>query len=372
MAKQQAQFTKAEARELSGRLVWRYAVAWGICLLAYWAGWLSFGYLSSERFWGDWLLLCLIQGLVALATERALAVTPLRRDWVYRLAFLCAGGMLMLYWLAMLISRSLFLPLPWLLFGYIGAFLGGLLATGLDESLWENNSPPSEAVRREVHQRHLEVIGAPGETRLDKRLFDVCLSLFGLVVSLPLWLVGGFLVWFEDPGPILFVKNSVGKGGANFRQFKFRSMLRGAEQGTGPILASEGDERVLLAGRFLRKTALDELPQLVNILRGEMSFVGPRPQRTVLVHQYLEALPQYAERHQVAPGLAGLAQVAGDYYLTPLQKLRFDRLYIQHIGLGFDLKLILLAFSIAFWFRWQSGWNGRLPRKLVRLGSRPG
>jgi lipopolysaccharide/colanic/teichoic acid biosynthesis glycosyltransferase len=148
-------------------------------------------------------------------------------------------------------------------------------------------------------------------------------------------------------------------------------MLRGAEEVTGPILASEKDERVLIAGRLLRKTALDELPQLVNILRGEMSFVGPRPQRTVLVHQYLETLPQYAERHRVVPGLAGLAQVAGDYYLTPRQKLRFDRLYIQHISLGFDLKLFLLAFSIAFWFRWQPGWNGRLPRKLVRLGSRP-
>jgi lipopolysaccharide/colanic/teichoic acid biosynthesis glycosyltransferase len=152
-------------------------------------------------------------------------------------------------------------------------------------------------------------------------------------------------------------------------QFKFRSMVQGAEEHTGPVLAAEGDERVLLAGKFLRKTALDELPQLVNILRGEMSFVGPRPQRTVLVHAYLEEMPEYTERHQIVPGLAGLAQVAGDYYLTPRQKLRLDRLYIRHSGLGFDIKLLALSFLIAFWYRWQPGWKGRLPRGLVRLGS---
>jgi lipopolysaccharide/colanic/teichoic acid biosynthesis glycosyltransferase len=134
-------------------------------------------------------------------------------------------------------------------------------------------------------------------------------------------------------------------------------------------LASEEDRRVLAVGRILRKTALDELPQLLNILWGKMSFVGPRPQRTVLVHGYLEEMPEYAERHLVLPGLSGLAQVAGDYYLTPRQKLRFDRLYIRYAGLGFDLKLILLAFLITFWYRWRKDWDGRLPRRLLRLGS---
>jgi lipopolysaccharide/colanic/teichoic acid biosynthesis glycosyltransferase len=146
-------------------------------------------------------------------------------------------------------------------------------------------------------------------------------------------------------------------------------MVCRAEEHTGPILSSEDDQRVLRIGRFLRKSALDELPQLINILRGEMSFVGPRPQRTVLVHGYLLFMPEYAYRHTVPPGLAGLAQVAGDYFLTPRQKLRFDRIYIQHISLGFDLKLILLACLIAFWFRWQKDWNGRLPRALIH--SRP-
>jgi lipopolysaccharide/colanic/teichoic acid biosynthesis glycosyltransferase len=142
-------------------------------------------------------------------------------------------------------------------------------------------------------------------------------------------------------------------------------MVRGAEDATGPVMALEGDERVLTSGKFLRKTALDEIPQLINILWGEMSIVGPRPQRTVLVHEYLKEIPEYALRHQVLPGLAGLAQVAGDYYLTPRQKLRFDRLYIQHQNIGFDFRLMLAAFLITFWYRWKKDWVGRLPRRLL-------
>ena len=191
-----------------------------------------------------------------------------------------------------------------------------------------------------------------------------------MILSSPIWIVSTFVLWIEDPGPILFVKNSVGRGGANFHQLKFRTMVRGAETHTGPVLAQVDDKRVLSFGRFLRTSALDELPQLINILLGEMSFVGPRPQRTVLVQEYLKSIPEYAERHRVLPGLAGLAQVAGDYYLTPRQKLRFDRLYIRYISLSFDFKLILLACSIAFWFRWQKDWHGRLPRRLLRWGSR--
>jgi lipopolysaccharide/colanic/teichoic acid biosynthesis glycosyltransferase len=222
-------------------------------------------------------------------------------------------------------------------------------------------------VQGEVYQCHLEVIGRPEGEPWLKRAFDISLALAGIVLSAPVWLVSALLIWIEDPGPVLFVKNSVGKGGVNFHQLKLRTMVRGAESGTGPVPAREEDERVLLIGRFLRKTALDELPQLINILRGEMSFVGPRPQRTVLVHGYLQEMPEYAERHRVLPGLAGLAQVAGDYYLTPRQKLRFDRLYIRHRSLGFDLKLIFMAFAIAFWFRWQAGWKGRLPRSWFRM-----
>lgn len=258
-------------------------------------------------------------------------------------------------------------PIPgW--FGWsvlVGALLGGLTLTALNGGLWENNSPPSEAIRREVYELHQAIAGAPPPVPPLKRLFDICAAAAGLVISMPIWFVSSLFIWIEDPGPLLFVKNSVGRGGVNFHQYKFRTMVCQAENRTGPVASHEGDARVLLFGRFLRRTALDELPQLLNILKGEMSFVGPRPQRTVLVHGYLQTMPEYAMRHTVLPGLAGLAQVAGDYYLTPRQKLRFDRLYIRYSSLGYDLKLLLLAFLITFYFRWIPGWGGRLPRRLL-------
>jgi lipopolysaccharide/colanic/teichoic acid biosynthesis glycosyltransferase len=194
----------------------------------------------------------------------------------------------------------------------------------------------------------------------------LALAGLGILLSSPVWVLLSVLIWVEDPGPILFVKNSVGRGGVNFRQLKFRSMVRQAERETGPVLAEEGDRRVLRIGRLMRKTALDELPQLINILKGEMSFVGPRPQRTVLVREYVREMPEYAERHVVPPGLAGLAQVAGSYYITPRQKLRFDRLYVRHASLGFDLRLLAVAFLVVFYLRWRPRWNGRLPRRWLR------
>lgn len=334
------------------------------CIAILGADWLVLrsSWLASP--WRDASLLVL-HALFSLAMAQALAYTLLRRGWQYRVAFLISAGVFLPYigWQLLFLDRTE----SWidLSAAVLGAFLGGLFATTLKMRLWEDNSPPSERVRLEVYQRHLQVIGVPKSEPVLKRAFDVCLAVVGLVVSAPVWLVTAYIIWIEDPGPLLFVKNSVGKGGVNFHQFKLRTMVREAENSTGPVLSSEEDERVLIIGRILRKTALDELPQLINILRGEMSFVGPRPQRTVLVRGYLESMPEYAERHAVLPGLAGLAQVVGDYYLTPRQKLRFDRLYIRYCNLGFDLKLIFLAFMIAFWFRWQKNWNGRLPRKWI-------
>jgi lipopolysaccharide/colanic/teichoic acid biosynthesis glycosyltransferase len=230
--------------------------------------------------------------------------------------------------------------------------------------LWEDNQAPEQQIRAEVFAAHL---GYPvGRLSFAKRAFDLALAGLGILLSSPVWVLLSVLIWVEDPGPILFVKNSVGRGGVNFRQLKFRSMVRQAERETGPVLAEEGDRRVLRIGRLMRKTALDELPQLINILKGEMSFVGPRPQRTVLVREYVREMPEYAERHVVPPGLAGLAQVAGSYYITPRQKLRFDRLYVRHASLGFDLRLLAVAFLVVFYLRWRPRWNGRLPRRWLR------
>jgi lipopolysaccharide/colanic/teichoic acid biosynthesis glycosyltransferase len=369
MSKQQAGMSDAPVAGLRPRLSWSTALAgvMAICLAG--GFWLLSARISQDFDRAALILASVLPLLMVMALEHALEAAPLSEARRYRLAFAIPALIAVLAWLRLRISPKPDLSLALLMVELLAAFVGGLIATAFKKPLWENNSPPSEAVQQEVYQRHLAAIGKGDRAPVAKRAFDVLLASTGLVMSAPIWMMGTVWIWLEDPGPVLFVKNSVGKGGKNFLQFKFRSMVQGAEENTGPVLAAESDERVLLAGKFLRKTALDELPQLVNILRGEMSFVGPRPQRTVLVHTYLEAMPEYAERHRVLPGLAGLAQVAGDYYLTPRQKLRFDRLYIRHTGLGFDIKLLALSFLIAFWYRWQPGWKGRLPRRLLRLGS---
>jgi lipopolysaccharide/colanic/teichoic acid biosynthesis glycosyltransferase len=320
-----------------------------------------------------WLLLLVIFCLLAFILDRVLAVFSFPRKPRQRLAFLLSFGASVLAWLLNGSQQTWFSIVAIFLAGWLGAFMGAVLATGFRDGFWEDNAPPSSQLQSEVVQAHDRVIGTPPATPFTKRLFDVMVSLAGIIFSVPVWLLAVFLIWIEDPGPVLFVKNSTGSGGRNFKQFKLRTMIVGAEENTGPVMAQEKDSRTLRCGRLLRKTALDELPQLVNILRGEMSVVGPRPQRTVLVHAYLQEMPEYAERHRVHPGLAGLAQVAGSYYLTPRQKLRFDRLYIRHMGLGYDLRLLLAAFLITFWYRWQKDWQGRLPRKLLHPGSsRPG
>ncbi len=336
---------------------------------------------TRPHYAGVLVLLLVFHATLTIAIVHSFSDTAIGYVWRYRLAFLISACLPIINWSVVGFVKffsqdhNMFGTIPLLnmaislVLAITGAFLGGLIATAIDEGLWENNSPPPEQIQKEVREKHLEVIGNPGSEPISKRLFDYISALFGILLSMPIWSFITFLVWFEDPGPILFIKNSVTKGGKNFHQFKFRTMVPGAEVETGPVQAKRADARVLLSGRFLRKTALDELPQLINILRSEMSFVGPRPQRTVLVRGYLEVLPEYAERHRVLPGLAGLAQVAGDYYLTPRQKLRFDRLYIRYRSLGFDLKLIMLAFLITFWYRWQDDWNGRLPRSLMRFGT---
>jgi lipopolysaccharide/colanic/teichoic acid biosynthesis glycosyltransferase len=369
MSKLQLRFSQNQDNQTAWQMNWKAIASLPVsAVLAIFSA-LYLRKISLHGSWLDILGLLILSALLTFTFERTAAVLPVRGEWRYRIAFIASAGLSLGVWVVLLFNAALWLNFYWIFVALLGAFLGGLLATGINEGFWEDNSPPLERVKQEVHQRHLDYIGEPRSSPLSKRLFDLSLACVGLVLSTPLWLLSSFLVWIVDPGPLLFVKNSVGKGGINFHQFKFRTMVKGAEEHTGPVMASEADERVLFIGGFLRKTALDELPQLINILLGEMSFVGPRPQRTVLVRGYLEKIPEYAERHLVLPGLSGLAQVAGDYYLTPWQKLRFDRIYIEHISLGFDIKLIILAFLITGWYRWQSDWDGRLPRWLLRFGS---
>jgi lipopolysaccharide/colanic/teichoic acid biosynthesis glycosyltransferase len=190
--------------------------------------------------------------------------------------------------------------------------------------------------------------------RAAKRCADVVVAATGLVISAPLWAIICAAIMLDDGRPLFFFKHCVGLRGRTFRQVKFRSMIRDAERDTGPALSWEHDPRITRVGSLLRKTALDELPQLLNILAGHMSFVGPRPQRAVLVERYLRDIPDYALRHLVRPGLTGLAQVRGRYHTPPRRKLRYDLLYVRSAGLALDLKLFLASFGITAKGKWSS------------------
>lgn len=193
-----------------------------------------------------------------------------------------------------------------------------------------------------------------------KRMFDAALALVGLVISLPLWVLFAAAIRLEDSGPVFFAQDRVGQDGHVFRALKFRSMRVDAERLTGPVQSREGDSRVTRVGRVMRATAMDELPQLWNIFRGDMSFVGPRALRPGEIEMEggsavpLEAVPGYADRILVRPGLTGVAQVYAPRDISRRAKFRYDRLYIRRRSFGLDVRLILLSFWISFRGTWES------------------
>ena len=200
---------------------------------------------------------------------------------------------------------------------------------------------------------------------LAKRAFDVALAGFGLALSAPLWLLVAAVIKLEDRGPVFYRQERVAPRGGTFRVLKFRSMAPDAEKTTGAVWASAQDPRITRVGRWLRATALDELPQLLNVFRGDMSFVGPRPERPKFVQQFARSIPRYMERFEARPGLTGLAQVYGQYASPPRSKLRYDLLYIRRRTFWLDLRLIVLSFWITFMGRWEQ--RGRkIPRWTKR------
>jgi sugar transferase (PEP-CTERM system associated) len=179
-------------------------------------------------------------------------------------------------------------------------------------------------------------------TRLVKRAVDVILASIGLLCAAPLMLLTAIAVRLDSPGPIFYRQDRVGENGRVFTLCKFRSMRTDAERGT-PIWAKDRDERVTRIGRFLRVTRLDELPQLWNVLRGNMSFVGPRPERPYFVDQLAAAIPFYTERHCVKPGVTGWAQVRyryGSSVEDAMEKLQYDLYYVKHLSIIFDLTIV--------------------------------
>jgi lipopolysaccharide/colanic/teichoic acid biosynthesis glycosyltransferase len=192
-----------------------------------------------------------------------------------------------------------------------------------------------------------------------KRLFDGALALTGLTLSAPLWLLFASAIKLEDGGPVFYTQERVGRGGRAFRALKFRSMRQDAEAATGPLQARHGDARITRVGRIMRATAMDELPQLWNILLGDMSFVGPRALRPGEIEiegnepVALEAVPGYMQRTAVRPGLTGIAQVYAARDVSRRHKFRYDALYIRRQSLWLDVRLILLSFWISFRGTWE-------------------
>lgn len=187
------------------------------------------------------------------------------------------------------------------------------------------------------------------EQRFIKRFIDIACSLILLVVTSPIMLLTAIAIKLYDGGPVLYKQVRCTRDQREFYIMKFRSMRTDAEKDGVARLAQKNDTRITPIGKFIRKCRIDELPQLVNILRGDMSFIGPRPERPEIIKQYVEIMPEFVYRTKVKAGLAGFAQVYGKYNTTPYDKLKLDLIYIEQYSVWLDLKLMLLTLKVLFW-----------------------
>ncbi|SVE08282.1 uncharacterized protein METZ01_LOCUS461136 [marine metagenome] len=190
-----------------------------------------------------------------------------------------------------------------------------------------------------------------------KTLFDLIILTCSHVVLAPifiiLWIFIPTAIWLEDRGPVFYTQNRLGKNGKLFKLYKFRSMIPEAERETGAILAADNDLRVTKVGKFIRERALDELPQVINLWKGDLSLVGPRPERPELMQDIVGVLPEYVERLTVKPGLTGVAQVYGRYATKPRHKLMYDRIYIREMAPLLDIKLLMHSVVLTLKAKWQ-------------------
>ncbi len=187
------------------------------------------------------------------------------------------------------------------------------------------------------------------EQRVLKRAIDLFFSILLFIITIPFMILTALAVKLYDKGPILYKQLRCTTGGKEFYILKFRSMRMDAEKDGVARLASKGDSRITPVGKFIRKVRLDELPQLMNIIKGDMSFIGPRPERPEIIAQYMEIMPEFAFRMKVKAGLAGYAQVYGKYNTTPYDKLKLDLAYIENYSVWLDIKLMLLTLKVLLW-----------------------
>lgn len=178
-----------------------------------------------------------------------------------------------------------------------------------------------------------------------KRSFDITVSLIGLILLFPLMIVFSILIYIESPGKVIFQQERIGKNGNSFILYKIRSMRLDAER-NGQQWTQKNDPRILKVGKFIRKTKIDELPQLINILKGDMTLVGPRPETPKLTLEFNDQYPGFINRLIVTPGLTGLAQISGGYDLNPYEKLKKDLEYIEKQSLIIDAWILLNTFPV--------------------------
>ena len=213
-------------------------------------------------------------------------------------------------------------------------------------------------------RRTIRIVPADGY----KRFFDLGIVMFSLAALLPVWVSAvaaiALAIRLHDGGVVVYRQTRLGRDGREFTLFKFRTMVEDAERRTGPVWARGRDPRCTPVGRLLRRYYLDELPQVVNILRGDMSLVGPRPERPELAASITRARPEFARRLATRPGLAGLAQAFGPARITPRRKLRYDLLYIRAMSPWLDAKLLAACLLRAL--------GGTRPRRARRPRHRRG
>ncbi|MFW6029786.1 MAG: sugar transferase [Halanaerobiales bacterium] len=202
----------------------------------------------------------------------------------------------------------------------------------------------------EIDNLHLSI-----EEQIIKRVFDLILSTIGLIIAIPIMAIVAIIIKLYDRGPVLFTQSRVTQGNKSFNVYKFRTMVVDAEKKTGPVLATEKDPRITPLGRFLRATRIDELPQLFNVFKGDMSMVGPRPERQHFIDQFTEEIPHFKYRVVVKAGVTGLAQVLGKYTTSPEDKVRFDLLYIRNYSILLDIEIILKTIKVVFLKESSSG-----------------
>jgi len=194
----------------------------------------------------------------------------------------------------------------------------------------------------------VEPLSLSFEQKVMKRAMDIVLSAVGLILTSPLFLIIALMVKLEDRGPVFYKQERVTENNKIFELYKFRTMKIDAEQYTGPILALKDDPRITRVGRFLRTARLDELPQLINVLKGEMSIVGPRPERPHFVEKFNREIEIFKYRVFVKAGITGLAQILGKYTTSPEDKAKFDLLYIKNYSLLLDIRIIINTLRAIF------------------------